>query len=186
MQPLSEIHRALRIPTDYAAARGLVRQPEARRLVLIGRAADDGRPVRVAPSAAKAWRQMYVAAAKNGIALLPLSGFRSVARQTKIIRDKLSAGEAIGEILRLIAAPGYSEHHTGRAIDIGTPDHLLLDAQFATTPAYHWLRRHAGGFGFHLSYPPGNPQGFDPEPWHWCFRPGRPTTTGGRAPRWRR
>jgi D-alanyl-D-alanine carboxypeptidase len=173
MQSLAEIHRTLGIPADYAASRGLARQPEARHLVLIGRAADDGRPVRVAPSAAKAWRHMCVAAAKERIVLLPLSGFRSVARQTKIIRAKLSAGEPIGEVLRLIAAPGFSEHHTGRAIDIGTHNHLSLDAQFATTPAFRWLRLHARRFGFSMSYPPGNPHGFSPEPWHWCLRAAR-------------
>jgi zinc D-Ala-D-Ala carboxypeptidase len=102
--------------------------------------------------------------------LLPLSAYRSVARQTLIIRRKLARGDLIGDILRVSAVPGCSEHHTGRAIDFGAPDHLRLEATFARTREYRWLRRQAGRFGFHLSYPRHNRQGITYEPWHWCWR----------------
>ncbi len=163
-------HRALGISADYARARKLKPHREATRVVGIGRAADDGKRIRLTPPAAAAWHRMRDAAARDGIVLLPLSGFRSVARQTKIIRRKLAAGQAIADILRLVAAPGYSEHHTGRAIDIGSPGHLDLDEHFARTVAFRWLRRRAGEFGFHLSYPRNNPHGIGYEPWHWCWR----------------
>ena len=162
--------RALGIPRTYGPSRGLARQREARTLVAVGRAPDDGKLVRLAPRAAAAWKKMREAAAHDGIVLLPLSGFRSIARQTAIIRAKLAAGQHIERILRLVAAPGFSEHHTGRALDIGSPEHLELDAHFARTAAYRWLRRHAGEFGFHLSYPRRNPHGIAYEPWHWCWR----------------
>ena len=136
---------------------------------MIGRAADDGRAVRLAPRAAAAWKRMHVTATRDGIVLLPLSGFRSVARQRAIIRGKLADGQRLAEILRLIAAPGFSEHHTGRALDIGSPDDLAQDEHFARTTAFHWLRRHAGKFGFRLSYPRRNPHGIAYEPWHWCW-----------------
>ena len=172
-RPAAPVARALGIPADYAATRGLARQREARRLVSVGPAPDDGRPVRLAPRAAAAWRRMRDAAARAGIVLLPLSGFRSVARQTEIIRAKVARGQAIDSILRLVAAPGFSEHHTGRALDIGSPEHLELDEHFARTAAYRWLRRRAGGFGFRLSYPRGNPHGIGYEPWHWCWHASR-------------
>ena len=167
---LKTLHTALGIPRDYAVSRGLIRQPEARRLVSIGRAADDGRIVRVTPRTAGAWRRMNVAAVRDGVVLLPLSGFRSVRRQARNIRRKLAAGETIDAVLRLVAAPGYSEHHTGRAIDIGSPDDAGLERSFARTRAFRWLRRHVVKFGFRLSFPPKNPHGFSYEPWHWYFQ----------------
>lgn len=165
------LHHSLGIPDDYGASRSLRRFREAnqRTLVLVGRAPDDGRRVRLTRPAAAAWRRMRTAAARDRIELLPLSGFRSVARQIRIIRTKLAAGEAIADILRLVAAPGFSEHHSGRAIDIGSPEHIELDEHFARTAAFRWLRRHAGEFGFRLSYPRRNPHGIGYEPWHWCW-----------------
>ena len=123
------------------------------------------------PRAAAAWKKMRIAAARDGIVLLPVSGFRSVARQTAIFRKKLTAGQRLADILRLVAAPGFSEHHTGRALDIGSPEHLELDVHFARTAAYRWLRRRAGEFGFVMSYPRRNRHGIGYEPWHWCWHP---------------
>lgn len=162
------LRRALGISADYARGRGLAPQREARRLVVIGRN-QDGRILRLTPDTARAWRAMCAAAAAAGIELVPISGFRSVRRQAAIIREKLAAGRPLGDILRSVAAPGYSEHHTGRAIDIGSPEELELDEHFARTPAFRWLRRHAGRFGFRLSFPRGNRHGIVYEPWHWCW-----------------
>lgn len=163
------LHRALGIPADYPARR-LPFQREARRLVVAARAADDGKPVRLTPPAANAWKKMRAAAARDGIELLPISGFRSVARQARIIRGKLATGQSITAILRLVAAPGCSEHHTGRALDLGSPDHIGLDADFAKTPAFRWLKRQAAKYGFRLSYPRENPHGIAFEPWHWFWK----------------
>jgi D-alanyl-D-alanine carboxypeptidase len=113
---------------------------------------------------------MHAAAARDGVALLPLSGFRSVARQAGIIREKLAAGQSLAAILRLVAAPGCSEHHTGRAVDVGSAGAAKLDATFARTAAFRWLQQHAGRFGFRLSYPRKNVHGIAYEPWHWCWQ----------------
>jgi D-alanyl-D-alanine carboxypeptidase len=165
--------RRLGIPAEYAVMRGLAVQREATRLVSIGRN-PDGRLLRLVPGAASAWRAMRGAAADDGIILVPISGFRSVRRQTRIIREKLAAGRAIDDILRSVAAPGCSEHHTGRALDIGSPEELELDEHFARTPAFRWLQRHAGEFGFRLSFPKNNPHGIVYEPWHWCWQRVKP------------
>ena len=170
---LAALHRRLGIPADYAATRGMPVFREARRLVSVGRAPDDGKPVRLTPRAATAWRRMHAAAAAAGITLLPLSGFRSIARQTFLIRRKLATGRPLADILRYVAAPGCSEHHTGRAIDIGDPTDISVEDSFARTPAYRWLRRHAGQFGFVLTYPRRNRHGIGYEPWHWCWHPRR-------------
>jgi len=167
---LARLWQDLGIPPDVAARSARRIQAEAKRLVSIGRAKDDGRILRLTPAAARAWRRMSAAATADGVTLLPLSAYRSVARQTLIIRRKLARGERIDDILMVSALPGCSEHHTGRAIDFGAPDHLRLEATFARTREYRWLRRQAGRFGFHLSYPRHNRQGITYEPWHWCWR----------------
>ncbi len=122
------------------------------------------------PRAAAAWRRMQAAAAEDGVTLLALSAFRSVARQSTIIRRKLARGQNIEAILRASALPGCSEHHTGRALDLGSPGHLKLEVSFARTQEFRWLKHHAAKFGFYLSYPRGNRQGIAYEPWHWCWR----------------
>jgi D-alanyl-D-alanine carboxypeptidase len=156
------------IPADYGASRGLAPQPEATELVSIGNS-PDGREIRLSPAAALAWARMQGAASAAGVAVVAISGFRSVERQREIIGAKLQAGQAIDDILRTVAAPGYSEHHTGRALDVAVPENTTLTEAFEETPAYEWLGAHAHEFGFRLSYPRGNPHGIAFEPWHWFF-----------------
>ena len=168
---LRKLWARLGIPADYAARAAHRIQREARRLVFIGRAKDDGKILRLTPAAAKAWQRMEAAAASDDVTLLPLSAFRSVARQSAIVRRKLARGQKIAAILRVSAIPGCSEHHTGRALDLGSPTHLQLTGGFARTREFRWLQRHAGRFNFFLSYPPRNPHGIKYEPWHWCWRP---------------
>jgi D-alanyl-D-alanine carboxypeptidase len=167
---LAALHRELGIPENYGATHGLAWHDDADEasLVLIG-TNPDGRPVRLVPAAAAAWERLRAAAARDGIILLPISGHRSIARQTEIIREKLRAGRPLPHILRFVAAPGFSEHHTGRALDIGCPGHAALEEDFETTPAFLWLERHAGARGFTLSYPRGAEAGIGYEPWHWLY-----------------
>lgn len=159
----------LGIPADYLLTRHLPLQREAQKLVTIGRQSH-GRSIRLAPRAAAAWRRMREAAAQDGIELLPLSGHRSIARQTAIIRRKLAGGARIADILRFLAAPGCSEHHSGRALDLGSSEAPDLDERFTRTTGFRWLKRHAAKFHFHLSYPRRNRHGIGYEPWHWCWR----------------
>jgi len=166
---VAELFRELGIPEDYGVRRQLDVQPEATELVSIGND-DAGRDCLLAPRAAQAWRIMRERALVYGIKLIPLSGFRSIERQAEIIRGKLALGETLEEILRSMAAPGYSEHHTGRAIDIGTDGILPLEEAFATSAAYAWLIRHGEHFGFRMSYPQNNRTGFVYEPWHWFWQ----------------
>lgn len=171
LEQLRRLHRELGISPDYAAQRGLTIQPEAHseELVPIATTADD-RPILLAQSAAGAWQRLRRAAETDGVTLIPLSGFRSVARQTGIIQEHLARGRSLADLLANVAAPGFSEHHTGRALDLDTPGCPNLDEAFAQTAAYSWLETHATAYGFHLSYPRGNPHGIVYEPWHWCWQ----------------
>jgi D-alanyl-D-alanine carboxypeptidase len=122
---------------------------------------------KLAPETAAAWREMKKAAAATGVQLLMVSGFRSIRHQAELIRRKLAAGQAIEAILKVNAAPGFSEHHTGRAIDIATPGTRPLTAEFAGSPAFEWLTANARSFGFAMPYGRNNRYGFEYEPWHW-------------------
>lgn len=122
------------------------------------------------PATAHAWTAMKHAASKDGIILEIVSSFRTLERQIDIIQHKIDRNMPMETILTLSAPPGYSEHHSGRAIDINTPGCRATEADFAHTDAFRWLEAHAGAFGFTLSYPPGNAFGFVYEPWHWCYQ----------------
>ncbi len=128
-----------------------------------------GRPQQLIPKALDAWTRMKEAAQSDGITLHLISAFRDYAYQFELLKRKLDAGQDLADILRVNAAPGFSEHHTGRAIDIGTIECPALEEEFELTPAFRWLQSNAEKFGFSMSYPRGNPLGISYEPWHWCF-----------------
>lgn len=160
----------LGIPESLLRMRGLRHFADARRLTPVG-LGTDGRDKMLTPQAARAWWAMRDAAAGEQIELLLISGFRSLDFQAALIRAKLQRGLPLAEVLHVNAPPGFSEHHTGRAVDIGAADCAALDVAFEQTPAFAWLQQHAAEFGFYLSYPLGNAAGFMYEPWHWCFKP---------------
>lgn len=130
----------------------------------------DGREHRLVPEAAKAWEAMQTAACSADVLMHIVSAHRSIDRQIEIVERKLAAGQTFEQIFAVSAPPGCSEHHTGRAIDIGTEDSTALELEFEQTAAFRWLQENAGRFGFTLSYPQGNRWGYAYEPWHWCFQ----------------
>lgn len=160
----------LGIPADYAIKRGLKPFAEAVKLIDVEPNVV-GHMQRLAPKTARDWIAMKSAAQAEGISLLIVSGFRSIDRQAELIQHKLAAGKTLDEILATNAAPGYSQHHTGRAIDIATIGSRPLTESFAQTPAFGWLQRRAGQFGFRLPYHRDNRFGLAFEPWHWSQIP---------------
>ncbi|MDQ2971599.1 MAG: M15 family metallopeptidase [Rhodanobacteraceae bacterium] len=165
---LIERAHALGVPRDYARARKLRRVREPSRLLCIGDDVHD-RAQWLIPSAARAFAAMRDAASHDDIELQAVSAFRSIEYQLGILERKLQSGLAMDGILRVSAAPGYSEHHTGRALDFTTPGYAELEEAFEHSPAFAWLTRHTGDYGFSLSYPRGNLHGIAYEPWHWCW-----------------
>jgi len=166
---IEQLLALLQIPAALIAEKGLIYQPEAVELV-IAEVGDDGREHRLTPATAADWRAMQAAARIDGVALRIASAFRSIERQAEIVRAKLARGLSLDAILEVSAPPGYSEHHTGRAVDVTTDGVRPLEIEFETTDAFRWLSRRAGEFGFLLSYPAGNGHGYAYEPWHWCHR----------------
>lgn len=167
-QRLAALHAELGIDPAALAARRLPAFADARRLTPVG-LGTDGRDKLLLPAAAAAWLRMRAAAQSEGIELLLISAFRSIEFQAALIRAKLGRGQTIDEVLRVNAPPGYSEHHSGRAVDIGGAGCAALDSAFEQTAAFAWLQRRAADHGFTMSYPPDNPARFLYEPWHWCW-----------------
>ena len=156
----------LGLDEEYGARTGLALFAEPARLEFAG--FDRYRRVLwlLAP-AARAWRRLHAAALAEGVVLHAISGYRSHAYQLGIFERKLARGLTVEEILTVNAAPGYSEHHGGVALDIGAPGEPPAEESFEATPAFAWLQAYAGGFGFRMSYPRDNPHGITYEPWHW-------------------
>lgn len=113
---------------------------------------------------------MKSAAEADGVSLFLISGFRGIDYQREILEKKLAEGRQLTELLTVIAAPGYSEHHTGRAVDLSTNGCPALEVEFEKTEAFEWLTKNAAEFGFVMSYPKDNQYGISYEPWHWCFQ----------------
>ncbi len=123
-------------------------------------------------AAAEKFNQMMDAAAADGIALVPLSGFRSVSEQEAIFFDvKAERGEDPTKRAEVSAPPGYSEHHTGYAVDLGDGNHPGSDLQFdfEDTAAFKWLEENAAYYSFEMSFTKNNSMGVSYEPWHWRF-----------------
>lgn len=166
---LRKLHEELGIPADYGRELNMPQFAEAIELVEVGPNLV-GRMQRLTPAAARQWRAIVTAAAADDVALLIVSGFRSIDYQAALIRNKIGAGQRIEEILAVNAAPGFSEHHSGRAVDIATPGSRPLTEEFEQSPAFRWLTNNAQKYGFSMSYPRNNAAGFIYEPWHWACR----------------
>jgi zinc D-Ala-D-Ala carboxypeptidase len=156
------------ISPDIIVSRSLTLYPEATELV-VAHTDHNGKDYLLIQPAADAWRAMKAAASAESIYLRIFSAFRSIQHQTQILRTKLEKGLTLENILRVNAPPGYSEHHSGRAIDLTTDGVRSLEQEFEQTPAFHWLTENAGRFGYSLSFPRNNRYGYMYEPWHWCF-----------------
>ena len=118
------------------------------------------------------FKEMQFLAAERGISLKLLSGYRSIDLQRDIFYENKSIrNQTAIERSRDSAPPGYSEHSTGYAIDVGDGNYpnTHFEVEFEQTPAFKWMNRFASKYHFVLSFRPKNKQGVSYEPWHWRF-----------------
>ena len=114
------------------------------------------------------------AAYNDEINLWIASGYRSVEEQESVLdravqrrmADGMTYENAYEDARITIQAPGYSEHHTGLAVDFND-----VEDDFRETEAYTWLQEHAAEYGFVERYPKGKESitGIDYEPWHYRY-----------------
>lgn len=140
-------------------------------LVTIG-VAEDGYELKLRTAAALSFERMQRDASGQGVNLIVISAYRSKAEQEQLFFEiSKQRNQTPAERAKASAPPGYSEHHTGYAIDIGDGNNpsTNLSESFAQTAAYEWLRNNAPSYGFELSFDKNNHQGVMYEPWHWRF-----------------
>lgn len=127
------------------------------------------RGYQVAASAADDLTRLMDTSDRRGLGLKIASAFRSHGYQQRIY-DAQVATLGRAEADKLTARPGHSEHQTGLAVDLVTPDDLScnFEACFARQRAGQWLAEQSWKFGFIVRYTPGHEAvtGFSPEPWH--------------------
>lgn len=115
-----------------------------------------------APAAA-AFARLVAAAKKDGVNLVPVFGFRDIATQRGLFNQHADVPPA--ERAKLRAPPGFSEHHTGYALDINSRGEKMTEG----SRAFRWLKAHGAEYGFENSFGKGNAQGVAFEPWHWRY-----------------
>ncbi|EAC5427709.1 D-alanyl-D-alanine carboxypeptidase family protein, partial [Listeria monocytogenes] len=129
-----------------------------------------------------AYEKLADAAKAAGHPLAMVSAYRSVAYQEEIfnanVNTLMSQGHTKEEAIRItkltFTEPGYSEHHTGLAVDVVDQDWYqnhtgeLLNEGFGDTDGGKWLQAHAREYGFIIRYPKGKHDitQIDYEPWH--------------------
>tara|TARA_B100000212_G_scaffold58427_1_gene39234 strand:- start:196 stop:927 length:732 start_codon:yes stop_codon:yes gene_type:complete len=119
----------------------------------------------------KSLKEMQEDAEKDGIYLVFLSGYRSIKLQKQIFYSlKSIRNQVASERARVSAPPGYSEHSTGFAIDIGDAYERETDFEesFENTSAFKWLKNNAAKYHFRLSFDKKHTS-VDYEPWHWRY-----------------
>ena len=144
----------------------LPKQKEAKNLVTF---VENDESFQATEDTFKAWKKMKKNALDDGIELVLVSAFRSIKRQQELINEKRNKNISENEIFSALARPGYSEHHTGRALDLHSPGSALLEEDFENTEAFIWLKKNGNKYGFYMSYPRNNDFNIIYEPWHWCF-----------------
>jgi len=124
------------------------------------------------PEARQALNQMLEAAKQQGFDLVAFSGYRSFEYQTTLYNNYVNRdGQEAAD--RYSARPGYSEHQTGLAFDIGErgKEDVWLTEEFGETPAGQWLFAHAQEYGFILRFPQNKEEitGYMYESWHYRY-----------------
>lgn len=111
---------------------------------------------------------MIKGAARSGVGITTVSGFRSYTTQLAVYNQYVAQyGRVFADTIS--ARAGYSEHQTGLVMDIGNPNGACgLSACFATTPAGAFAASNAWRYGFIVRYPKGytHVTGYVYEPWH--------------------
>ena len=117
--------------------------------------------------AARALEAMFDAALEDGITLVGMSGYRSYSMQAYIYETRLKE-QGLEHVSKYNAKPGQSEHQTGLAMDLSSPDCMVLNTWFDTTDAFKWLSEHCAEYGFIIRYRKGLEEetGYAYEPWH--------------------
>lgn len=133
-------------------------------------ATGSGEAMLLRSEAAAAAERMFATAAAQGVSLTVKSSYRSYATQVGVYNGYV-ANKGVEAADSTSARPGFSEHQTGLALDIGDANAGTgcdFTSCFANTTAGAWVAAHAADYGFVVRYVPGQETttGYLAEPWH--------------------
>ena len=116
--------------------------------------------------AKEAFEKMCDDALKEGYYLIANSSYRSYKSQ-KELYDYYFKNYGSSYTQKYVSIPGYSEHQTGLALDIGSKKVSI----FKNSREYTWLKNNAYKYGFIQRYPEGkeNITGYNTEAWHYRY-----------------
>ncbi|MGY1754084.1 M15 family metallopeptidase [Blastococcus sp. SYSU D01042] len=105
-------------------------------------------------------------AAAAGLGLTVQSAYRPYDHQQRLFANAVARFGVAGAELRS-ARPGFSEHQTGLAVDVGGGG-CDIERCFGDTPEGRWVVTNAHRFGWLVRYPAGSEgvTGYQYEPWH--------------------
>jgi D-alanyl-D-alanine carboxypeptidase len=110
-------------------------------------------------------------ASGEGVNLKIISSYRSYNTQVSTYNGWVAQyGQEQADTFS--ARPGFSEHQTGLAVDLGNSDgSCALEICFGATTGGQWIAKHAVEYGFFIRYPEGKDAltGYEYEPWHLRF-----------------
>ncbi|MFW0182439.1 M15 family metallopeptidase [Rothia sp. CCM 9417] len=117
--------------------------------------------------ASQAAQKMFADAAAAGAPMTALSGYRSYETQQATYAGWVAQYGREGADVAS-ARPGYSEHQTGLALDIGSGSDCDLQPCFRDTATALWAAEHAHEYGFIVRYPwmEHETTGYWYESWH--------------------
>ncbi len=157
------VNKTHKLPDDYEAKLPLITVKNA-----------FGKEFQIEPETYQHFEQLRQALKKKGIQIELDSVYRSVARQKEIVAE-FTQKYGADYVKQYVAVPGYSEHHTGLAVDIclvvdgkAIDDNDEMIAQKEIFAQIHPL---LAEYGFILRYPQGKERitGYSYEPWHFRY-----------------
>ncbi len=133
-------------------------------------------------AAFEAFKKMFAAAKKDGIALNIISSTRNFEQQKGIWEGKWKrfaaetpdAQKRALKILEYSSMPGTSRHHWGSDIDLNDLNNGSFEGKGKHRKAYEWLVKNAATYGFGQPYTAkgaARPDGYNEEKWHWSYLP---------------
>ena len=157
------VNKTHKLPDDYEAKLPLITVKNA-----------FGREFQIEPETYWHFEQLRTALKQKGIYVELDSVYRSVARQKEIVAE-FTQKYGADYVKQYVAVPGYSEHHTGLAVDIClVVDGKIIDdndEMIAQREIFAQIHPLLAEYGFILRYPQGKESvtGYSYEPWHFRY-----------------
>ncbi|MBR2259945.1 MAG: M15 family metallopeptidase [Blautia sp.] len=130
-----------------------------------------GNVVEIESTAYEAFLELQYELTLEGVSIDLDNAYRSVSEQEWLV-DTFTEKYGEGYVEQYVAVPGYSEHHTGLALDlylIVDGEEMYYNEELTEKPeVWEIVHNNLADYGFILRYPEGKEEitGYSYEPWH--------------------